>query len=109
MCEKWDLVTKFDSKLLAIKQLEHEIKIRKLKNIVVSDVIVLLDREQGVKETAKEYGINLHSLIPFMSKGLKWLRNVLSDQEYKIFVDYLENPLKYQDPHLQKELSCLVV
>ena len=99
-----DLVTKFDTKMLAIKQLELEIKLRGLENVVCSEVIVLLDREQGAKEIAKEQGINLHSLIPFMSKGLKWLKEVFTDQEYEIIVDYLQDYEKYQDSGLQKDL-----
>jgi uridine monophosphate synthetase len=100
-----DLVTKFDSKLLAIEQLELEIKVRRLENVTCSDVIVLLDREQGAKEIAKDYGLNLHWLIPFMSKGLKWLEEVFADQEYEVIVDYLQDNEKYQDPSLQEDLS----
>ncbi len=102
-----DLVTKFDSKVLAVKQLEFEREIRGLKQVTCSDVIVVLDREQGAKEIAKEYGIALHSLIPFMSQGVEWLKDVLADQEYEVIVDYLQNAEKYQDPRVQAELSEL--
>lgn len=100
-----DLVTKFDSKVLAIKQLEFELEVRGLKHVTCSDVIVLLDREQGAEEPAKEYGITLHSLIPFMTKGMAWLKDVLADQEYEVIVDYLHSTEKYQDTHVQAELS----
>jgi uridine monophosphate synthetase len=63
-----DLVTKFDSKVLAIKQLEFELTVRGLKDVTCSDVIVVLDREQGATEIARDNGMELHSLIPFMSK-----------------------------------------
>jgi uridine monophosphate synthetase len=100
-----DLVTKFDSKVLAVKQLEFERDVRGLKQVTCSDVIVVLDREQGAKEIAKEYGMELHSLIPFMSQGVEWLKDVLADKEYEVIVDYLQNAEKYQDPHVQAELS----
>jgi orotate phosphoribosyltransferase len=100
-----DLVTKFDSKVLAIKQLEFELTVRGLKHVTCSDVIVVMDREQGAIEIAREYGMELHSLIPFMSKGVPWLKNILADQEYEVIVDYLHDSKKYQDPHVQAELS----
>ena len=100
-----DLVTKFDSKVVALKQLEFERAVRGLKHVTCSDVIVVLDREQGAKEIAREYGVTLHSLIPFMSKGVEWLKDVLADQEYVVIVDYLNDTDKYQDPRVQAELS----
>lgn len=102
-----DLVTKFDSKLIAIKQLEVELKVRNLEKVECSDVIVLLDREQGGQKAAKENGIKLHSLIPFTTRGVNWLRDLVSDDEYKIISDYLAHPNKYQDRNLQKELCAL--
>ncbi len=100
-----DLVTKFDSKVLVLKQLEFERKVRGLKDVTCSDVVVVLDREQGATGIARDYGIELHSLIPFMSKGVPWLKDVLADQEYEVIVDYLRDTEKYQDPHVQAELS----
>ena len=100
-----DLVTKFDSKVLAIKQLEFERKVRGLKDVKCSDVIVVLDREQGANAIARDCGMELHSLIPFMSEGMMWLKDVLADQEYEVIVDYLRDTEKYQDSHVQAELS----
>jgi uridine monophosphate synthetase len=99
-----DLVTKFDSKLIAIRQLNQEIKIRKLKKVECSDVIVLLDREQGSNKSAKEHGIKLHSLIPFTTKGVNWLREVLSDREYEVITEYLADSDEYQKPVVQDKL-----
>jgi len=99
-----DLVTKFDSKLIAIKQLELEIKLRKLKNVKCSDIIVLFDREQGAEKSSKDYGIKLHSLIPFMSKGLNWLKEEITTKEYEVIIDYLRNNKKYQNSDLKKKL-----
>lgn len=100
-----DLVTKFDSKVLALQQLDFETNMRELKGVTCSDVIVVLDREQGAKEIAKEHGITLHCLIPFMTKGVAWLKDVLADREYEVIVDYLHDAENYQDPRVQTELS----
>jgi len=102
-----DLVTTFDSKVVALKQLEFEIKIRGLRNVKCSDVIVVLDREQGAQEIAKGYGIELHCLIPFSSEGVRWLKEVFADQEYEVIVDYLRDHEHYQDPRVQEDLRTL--
>ena len=104
-----DLVTRFDSKVLALKQLEFELKARGLKDVACSDVIVLLDREQGAQEIAKEYGMVLHCLIPFMSKGIAWLKDVLADREYEVIVDYLHGSERYQDSQVQAELAAIAM
>jgi orotate phosphoribosyltransferase len=102
-----DLVTKFDSKVVALKQLEFEIKIRGLRNVKCSDVIVLLDREQGAQEIAKEYGVELRCLIPFRSKGVRWLKDVFGEHEYEVIEDYLRDHERYQDPRIQESLRTL--
>jgi orotate phosphoribosyltransferase len=102
-----DLVTRFDSKVIALKQLEYELAIRGLTEVRCSDVIVLLDREQGAAEVAPAYGVSLHSLIPFMSKGIGWLRDILADREYEVLVDYLRDSSAYQDPRVQADLAVL--
>lgn len=104
-----DLVTTFDSKVVALNQLEYEINLRGLRKVRCSDVIVVLDREQGAQEIAKGYGIELHCLIPFSSKGVMWLKDVFTDDEYEVIVDYLRDHKKYQDPHIQDELRRLAL
>lgn len=99
-----DLVTKFNSKMIAFEQLKWEAQKR---NITVScnEVAVLIDREQGAEKIAQEFGISLHSLIPFQSKGLEWLRDYLSKIEYDVISDYLIQPEKYQDAKIQSRLK----
>lgn len=53
-----DLVTRADSKLEAIKILEDV-------GLIVSDVVVLVDREQGGTQQLSESGYNLHSAFRF--------------------------------------------
>ncbi|MBI2084004.1 MAG: hypothetical protein HYT70_00060 [Candidatus Aenigmarchaeota archaeon] len=102
-----DLVTGFDSKLLAIRQINQETQRRGVTGITLQDVAVLLDREQGGVERARDLGFNLYSLVPFISKGLDWLREKLSQTEYDTIVDYVRDTEKYQDPELQQHLKQL--
>jgi len=103
-----DLTTKFNTELIVIKQIRHEAEKRSL-TIECKHVVVLLDREQGAGEVATQHGISLHSLIPFKSKGIKWLKNSLSEIEYKVITEYLRDEEKYQDAEVQKELYEMCV
>lgn len=100
-----DLVTRFTSKILALEQLKYVAKKRNIK-INCKDFVVLLDREQGAKEKAKELGYNLYSLIPFKSK-LHWLENKFDPQEYSVIKDYFEDYSKFQDHDKIKEITSL--
>ncbi|MDE1822777.1 MAG: hypothetical protein KGI00_00785 [Candidatus Micrarchaeota archaeon] len=99
-----DLVTRFDSKLLAISQVRQEASKRGV-SISMKDVIVLVDREQGGSEKARAAGFNLHALIPFSSKGIGWLKGKFSEEEYNTITDYLKDPQKYQDKDMQERLK----
>lgn len=109
-----DLVTKFDSKLLALEHVKYEAQMRekaigKKLHVTCKDVVVLLDREQGALERAKSLGMNLFSLIPFKSKGINWLKDKMAPPEYQVIVDYLSNDAKYQNKGMQKELMEMAV
>jgi len=100
-----DLVTKFDSKFVAIEEVKFEMARRGIKKVSINDVVVLLDREQGAEKIASENGIKLHSLIPFKTKGLRWLSDIMSDEEIQIITEYLECPENLQNKERQYELS----
>ncbi len=89
-----DIVTKFDSKLMAIKQLEIEAK-RRGKDIKCKHVAVIIDRQQGAEKIARKYGIKLHALIKFKD-AIEWIKDEMESKEYEIIVRYLENPEKYE-------------
>lgn len=99
-----DVVTRFDSKLVAISKLQHEIRRRHLQRIECNDVVVLIDREQGAGERARKCGVVLHSLIPFKSKGIEWLKEYMTPQEYEVIKDYLDKPTSYQNDVVQSRL-----
>jgi len=98
-----DLVTRFDSKLVAVEQLAMEADRR---NVEVScrDVAVLIDREQGAGDIAARHGIRLHALIPFQSHGIDWLRDVFTGVEYDVISDYLHDSDKYQDMQRRRDI-----
>jgi orotate phosphoribosyltransferase len=99
-----DLVTRFDSKLIAIEMIRHAIALRKLERVDYRTVAVILDREQGGAQAAEREGVRLLSLIPFKSVGLPLLESVMHPYEIKILKEYLDDPAKFQDDEAQEEL-----
>jgi len=99
-----DLVTRFDSKLIAAAQVKSEMQRRGLKHVECRDVAVLVDREQGAAEAAAEAGFQLHSLVPLKSMGMEWLRDVMDPLEHEVICEYLDNPKRFQDSLVQKDL-----
>ena len=91
-----DLVTRFDSKLVAIEQLALEARCRKV-SVECNDVAVIIDREQGAVARATENNITLHALIPFQTKGIEWLKHSFSPLEYEVIKDYLADSSPYQN------------
>ncbi len=78
-------------------------------NVICNDVVVILDREQGAKEKAQSKGMVLKSLIPFKSKGVLWLKELMAPTEYEILIDYLKDEQKYQDPKIQEQLRNIAI
>lgn len=100
-----DVVTKLDTKLQAIAQIQQEIEERGLKNVNCNHVAVVLDREQGAILAAKIANISLHSLLKFRSEALDFLSSRMAPLELQVINDYLLNPDKYQNTHIRKELT----
>lgn len=105
-----DLVTRFDSKLVALEQVNHEVRRRGLADVVCNKVAVVLDREQGGEEAARGQGIELLSLIPFKRVGLPLLEGVLHRTEWEVLTRYLQDPDYFQDKEVQaaiaREAAC---
>ena len=79
-----DLVTTAKSKFGAIEPLLAE-------GLVVKDIVVLIDREQGGREQLLEKGYNLHACLP-LKKMLKFLlkEGKMDRQKYGEVLDFLK-------------------
>lgn len=102
-----DLVTKFDSKLIALEQLKYEVHRRGLKDVACNTVIVVLDREQGGREAAEEASLALLSLIQFKTEGLSLLQDVMNKAEWETIAHYLQDPEYFQDKDVQTRVAAL--
>jgi orotate phosphoribosyltransferase len=99
-----DLVTTMGSKRVGMVQLQAEVKRRGLANVRCNTVVVLFDREQGAREAAQAEGINLYSVIPFLSEGLPTLKSQMAAREYEVICDYLANSSRYQETAVKAAL-----
>jgi len=100
-----DLVTRFDSKQVALEMVRHEVKRRGLDGVECDHVIVVLDREQGGAAAAAEAGVKLLSLIQFKTVGLPLLEQVMNRTEWETISCYLDHPQMFQDPDVQERLA----
>jgi orotate phosphoribosyltransferase len=103
-----DLVTRLNSKLIGREQMLAEARLRNI-SINCNTIVVLVDREQGAQDTATQYGLSLHSLIPFQSKALDWLKAKFSKLEYEVLSHYFRDPEFYQNEQVQQELIARVI
>jgi uridine monophosphate synthetase len=78
-----DLITRGDSKLEAAAPLQEA-------GLVVRDVLVLIDREQGGAEDLARHGLRLHAVLP-LTRMLAVLRDAgrISPAQYEEVVAYL--------------------
>ncbi|MGA1974052.1 MAG: hypothetical protein ABSG92_00220 [Conexivisphaerales archaeon] len=105
-----DTVSRFDTKLVTKRQLEYELKRRekmtgqRISGVRCEDVLVLIDREQGAEEVARDHGMRLFSVIKFASQALDWLKSEMHPVELEILRDYCRDWRSYQDEKRRKEL-----
>jgi len=102
-----DLVTRFDSKEIALEQVKYEVQRRSVPDVQCSTVLVVLDREQGGQEAARNAGVQLLSLIPFKKSGLPLLRDVMDRTEWDTIRRYLDDPDHFQHKDVQHRLEDL--
>jgi len=83
-----DLITTAESKLEARDLIKLDAQRRNL-NVNIVSAYVLLDREQGGKETLRKEGIELHS-VATIREAARWLLETgdLSSQTYEIINSY---------------------
>lgn len=101
-----DVVTRFDSKLEALGQLQAEAN-RSGISIACQDVCVVVDRLQGGLDLIRRGGISLHSLVQLTPTRLDTLRPFLEGPEYEVIAEYLADPDKFENPAVQKKLRSL--
>lgn len=104
-----DLVTGFDSKLVAARQVEHEARRRGLEGVTCRDVAVVVDREQGGAEAARSHGFTLHAALRMRADCLPLLKGKLAPVEHEVVTAYLEDPAPFQDPREQLRLAEVAV
>lgn len=100
-----DLVTRFDSKLIALEQVRSELDRRAVNGAECHTILVVLDREQGGAEAATTHGLNLISLVKFKTNGLNYLKSYMNTFEWDVIQEYLMDSEKLQDPEMQKKLA----
>jgi hypothetical protein len=98
------VVTLFDSKEVAIRQLRLEMSRRDIKGVEVAAVLTLIDRGRDTQRRAAAAGVSLNALVTLRDDGLEMLRGVVSEIEIKVLRDYIESYEKYQDHELRGEL-----
>jgi len=92
LCLIDDLVTGMESKLVGRTQVIDELKNREVSDVSVDDIAVIIDRQQGARERAKDLNIRLHSLIDLVDEGLPAIKDSMSEEEHQIVAEYLANP-----------------
>ncbi len=102
-----DLVTRFDSKLVALEMLRLEMIRRKISDFKTKGVAVIVDREQGAQEEAARLGIALIPLLRFRSQCLGFLAEVASSEELETISEYLSTPEAFQSTDRQEYLRDL--
>ncbi len=98
LCLVDDLVTGMESKLVGRAQVLAELKKREISNVSVDDIAVIIDRQQGARDRAKDMNIRLHSLIDLVDEGLPLIQDSMSEKEYQIVSDYLLDPSSIKKP-----------
>jgi uridine monophosphate synthetase len=100
-----DVVSHFDSKEIAIRQLQMELAYRKIEHVNVEAVVVLIDRGTEAVQRALAFGTRLERLVALRQDCEYMLKGLATDREIEVIQDYIENPDKYQDEGIQEELE----
>jgi orotate phosphoribosyltransferase len=99
-----DLVTGFDSKEIALRQLELELERRGVEDVRAEAVVVFLERGAEARSRAAAAGVQLISLLVIDADSVQGLRGAASDRELDVIGSYLRDPAPFQDPDCRAEL-----
>jgi uridine monophosphate synthetase len=101
-----DLVTGFDSKEIALRQLELELARRELQDVRADAVVVFLERGAEARRRAAAAGVGLVSLLTLDANSIEALRGAASDRELQVIGAYLRDPAPFQDAARRAELTA---
>jgi len=101
-----DLVTGFDSKEIALRQLELELERRGVEDVRAEAVVVFLERGADARRRAEAAGVRLVSLLVLDADSVEGLRGAASDRELEVIAAYLRDPAPFQEPARRAELSA---
>ncbi len=74
--------------------------------LVVTDVVVLVDREQGGAELLAQHGIKLHSIWTLRSLIQLYTKaRIITPDRERLIMAYLDEPLSYTDNRAIKEAN----
>jgi orotate phosphoribosyltransferase len=99
-----DVVTRFGSKEVAIRQLRIEMARREVTGVEVAAVLTLIDRGVDTHQRAEAARVRLRSVVTLRDEGLDMLAGVVSERELAVIRDYLDDQEKYQDPETRAAL-----
>lgn len=101
-----DLVTGFDSKEIALRQLELELQRRGIADVRAEAVVVFLERGAEARARAAEAGVRLVSLLALDAEAIEQLRGAASDRELETIAAYLRDPAPFQAAERRAELAA---
>jgi orotate phosphoribosyltransferase len=101
-----DLVTGFDSKEIALRQLELELERRGVEDVRTEAVVVFLERGAEARRRADAAGVLLVSLLVLDADSVEGLRGAASDRELDVIAAYLRDPAPFQEPARRGELAA---
>jgi orotate phosphoribosyltransferase len=99
-----DVVSHFDSKEIAMRQLSMELERRGVTDIEVEGVAVLVDRGNDATERAEEFGVPLKSLATLREGQMRALDGVASQREVDVISAYVRDPAPFQDDAVRQPL-----
>jgi orotate phosphoribosyltransferase len=101
-----DLVSGFDSKEIALRQLGFELSRRGVEDVAVEAIVVFLERGAEAQRRAAAAGVRLVSLAVLDEAQLAVLEGVASERELEVIGSYLRDPSGFQDPAVRAELAA---
>jgi orotate phosphoribosyltransferase len=99
-----DVVTRFDSKAVAIRQIDAEAERRGFTNVAVDTVAVLMVRDPKAYLAAAELRVSLISVVNLDGDALSALDGIATPRELDVMVRYMENPQDFQSLFVREDL-----